>query len=1511
LNAWADLYVNTVDGTSGGNVRTPNTVQIGTASYFVSNGNFGIGTNSPSQKLVVQGNQILSGNFYNNSIADLSGNQKFSWTSGAGNAILYYGPLYGSGIETFLATPDSAVGRGSIAMGDGFNTDALAFRSPSTAETFDGTTWTATTITTAMLNLFSAKHSTAWSGYSIPAAQAGVRFTWTGSEIGMYTFINSILISHQTQGNNAYALLETSADAGVTWTTYIQSPTFNSWPGYSLIHAISNTPSNTNRIRLSIIRSGASNGNSIDIGQISMLVSYNGGLRLFDWDRSRNITFPSNITVSGNTIVNGNVGISTASPSHKLHVTGTAFASVDVRAPIFYDSNDTAYYTDPASTSRLSILNLATYGYVAGTTIHGQSFYQWEGASFRNPADHTPSFLIRQDNATTGINGFKPALALYNNNGGDQTTVGLSFVSSESTTGTPNSVTLAGIAAKKDIVGVAGGWTSGSLYFFVKELGARKDGMFIHNTGYVQSDFSFRAPIFYDSNDTSFYLDPASTTTSLQIAGAIEQGNNIARPNIEWQATGASTGMVIFSLPGASGNYGMVHMVFDVYEYVAGKTATVIIGGHNWNGAWYEIGCQVIGNLDKSVRLGFKDGKYCVVFGGAASTWTYGTIRLRKIHNGGFYNNIMDLGGAYTVAQTTTESFTAVTADQRFLRTPGTFQADADIRAPIFYDTNNTAFYVDPASGSSIKRLFVDTTTVDPSEVNGAALGTINEPTTSWSAPGIAFGSGAGSHGAIGYGSGQMYFATENGSDNTLNSRMTLTSGGILSVTTDVRAPIFYDTNNTAYYLDPASTSNLNTVQAADAFRSDRFEDLAGNFFFREGVTSGVTRHLNLSDSNSDPSAVSADVGISWGARSDNNPYYMIWTLNYNNGISLHSRLRLGWHTGMEIGAAATYGGTRFFDNAPGIAGTNELMSIGKSDAHVRVVNNLYSKIYYDIDNTAFYTDPAATSNLNTLNAGLIGWNSIVPVFGQRGMYLNELVDVLHQANKRFTVTNGADAYFDGTFDSSVAIPVNTTRVININIAGQSGIPASGITYCSGVILVSFYYTSNLYSSLSLRVRNNAGTWTSAAAPTNISTNASFKVMAFTVPIGNYLTDIELTVVTDATNEAWLASINYYTDRWTAEVELPYVSKYMNSNYVFGNFGVKTISNVINNLLNGSGNSYLSASTGSVGIGNASPSHKLDVTGTARATVDFRAPIFYDSDNTTYYMDPATGTNLNGTFINNGGTAMTGGWNRSLLLNAMFPVIVFNSNNTKYSGIGVDYSVANGGFYFWVNGNSTDINNGSASIAMNINTGNFVTAAVSFRAPLFYDSDNTAYYVDAASTSNLNGLTVAATISGKIQYVTEGMAPNADNYMNFRVMRNNNSSASNDGMYIGYGNSNSGLTRIFGAGATTGELIKYSNYSYEPGSFRSPIFYDSDNTAYYVDPAGATSAILNGNVGIGNTAPAHKLRVTGDISLSGGIHANGSLGTAGLVLTSNGSVSYWSNGDITGRRSIAMSIIFG
>ena len=72
---------------------------------------------------------------------------------------------------------------------------------------------------------------------------------------------------------------------------------------------------------------------------------------------------------------------------------------------------------------------------------------------------------------------------------------------------------------------------------------------------------------------------------------------------------------------------------------------------------------------------------------------------------------------------------------------------------------------------------------LDPSNITSFGAGQITESSTGFSAPGIVFGSSVGQHGAIVYGSNTMYFGTETGSDNTMNTRMTLSSGGNLSAT--------------------------------------------------------------------------------------------------------------------------------------------------------------------------------------------------------------------------------------------------------------------------------------------------------------------------------------------------------------------------------------------------------------------------------------------------------------------------------------------------------------------------------------------------------------------------------------------------------------------------------------------------------------------------------------------------------------------------------------------------------
>ncbi len=79
-----------------------------------------------------------------------------------------------------------------------------------------------------------------------------------------------------------------------------------------------------------------------------------------------------------------------------------------------------------------------------------------------------------------------------------------------------------------------------------------------------------------------------------------------------------------------------------------------------------------------------------------------------------------------------------------------------------------------------------------------------------------------------------------------------------------------------------------------------------------------------------------------------------------------------------------------------------------------------------------------------------------------------------------------------------------------------------------------------------------------------------------------------------------------------------------------------------------------------------------------------------------------------------------------------------------------------------------------------------------------------------------------------------------------------------------------------------------------------------------LSPGGTTTAafLANGNVGIGNSTPASKLDVAGDMNVTGAVKVAGNAGTTGQVLTSNGGgVPSWSNAALTStiRFSVGMS----
>ena len=141
----------------------------------------------------------------------------------------------------------------------------------------------------------------------------------------------------------------------------------------------------------------------------------------------------------------------------------------------------------------------------------------------------------------------------------------------------------------------------------------------------------------------------------------------------------------------------------------------------------------------------------------------------------------------------------------------------------------------------------------------------------------------------------------------------------------------------------------------------------------------------------------------------------------------------------------------------------------------------------------------------------------------------------------------------------------------------------------------------------------------------------------------------------------------------------------------------------------------------------------------------FRAPIFYDSNNTTYYGDFASISSMYG-------VAIRGDQSSTDTSNQIF---FWDAGNTTTSAIGFK---ANGGNFSNPTGNGDGYNtyfsmdtNGRGWVFRRATGGSDFSAAytsgwilnngiwqanASMRAPIFYDSDDTGYYADFNSTSN-------------------------------------------------------------------------------------------------------------------------------------------------------------------------------
>ena len=219
------------------------------------------------------------------------------------------------------------------------------------------------------------------------------------------------------------------------------------------------------------------------------------------------------------------------------------------------------------------------------------------------------------------------------------------------------------------------------------------------------------------------------------------------------------------------------------------------------------------------------------------------------------------------------------------------------------------------------------------------------------------------------------------------------------------------------------------------------------------------------------------------------------------------------------------------------------------------------------------------------------------------------------------------------------------------------------------------------------------------------------------------------------------------------------------------------------------------------------------------------ANIFRDRSNTGYYMDPISGANVAGTWNWNNGS-------------------ITNLNNLTFNDPGVNEGIKwNGGNLWQIYESSNTQTNSAGNLQFTSGGGNgtrqfwLETGGVSFsrissRAPIFYDSANPAYYGDFASTSRMNAINYNAisAVGGGIAYWYTG-AGNLRGYMQ--------ATDTNDAHLIIA--TSGGEDISFRDGGLAGDwnaIIRGDGQTLIRSRIDSPIFYDRDNPAFYMNPAG-------------------------------------------------------------------------
>ena len=958
---------------------------------------------------------------------------------------------------------------------------------------------------------------------------------------------------------------------------------------------------------------------------------------------------------------------------------GNSIAYASHRAPIFYDSNDTNYYVNPGVTS-------------SNSTSHSARFRQsvWIGDS-----------------------------SVYNQNDGGW---GARLIVSDNVHSR--------IDVAQDANSVRASWSThtGQLYSSFGTVTGHDMRLMSHNAtrqllynGYSQESGSYRAPIFYDSNDTNYYVDPASTSNL----------NTVQASSFNF-ANG-------FTMTAGGSNYAQVnswiYLTNNTGIYAPANSAHIYPNQNSDYGSWRVDGA----------RNGWNGFMFAT---------------------GSVFNTIMSNASAFGLYNDTDNEWYIEAQRNSYLRLyyngveqaradNGFFLANNQLRSPIFYDSNNTTYFLNPsASGGNALNTIGDWRQTSDSW-SGEVGGKMQYHSNHWYLQ------------ATGYihfrnASGTNTFYVDSGGTGYINNYLTGANS--------LRAPIFYDSNDTNYYADPNGTSRLYHAQTPNGSEFIHCKHSGSDFANGTLVTTDIPANTT--------SGASYVIEVTGKSYSGEPPFaFKAQGYLYNNTIINHSGVSYGKHLGgnnqikvfnhsdnklafwwprvsywnsFEVRVRDSGGSARnralSIDNSTEPSSSKKVTTTLSQAAllgHNYGSGSLYSDRMYDQNDTSFYVDPNSTSYLSkiwtrgsTTGNAAPRWDTSFHVAQSQHFYGHNSTQTLYfgESNPAIfgsTLTVAGDILVNGGHGG---INLSNSSIVSSRTSSWTGNPGTEgkIQYHSA----RWYIVSDSASDRIVQFRRDGSDKSYIDNDGRLLNQADARGYVF------YDQD----------------DTNYYFDPNSTSL-----SGKLRSYLLFNDYGAGIIGSYSSyryQLVFAMGNSYKGALdgtsvSGGYGLWYSHPNaggvaanlsdHGLMniVSGTwnaslassTRASSDMRAPIFYDLNNTGYYVNPdSTSRLLNLDFGVAGYYLKAGDWGTRQ--QTPYGWIQFGPANTSHAHIYTDRS----NFYF----NKQIQLLGGTLINQN-----------DIQAARFYDRSDTAYYCDPNSTSNMNAITLVGTLSGQNAYFNQ------------------------------------------------------------------------------------------------------------------------------------------------------------